>query len=212
MDEPAPQDQRENTSFLLPPRRRKKRRRHWDAYAAVIASFVGLLALLVSGYTAHLQRQQVRAQVWPHLQLWWSTRNGYKIFADNEGAGPARVTRVRVAVDGRAMRDWDDVARALGYTESLSFGRSTLHTRVLTAGQSYDVLVLDDRSSEAARNFFRDMLEHRAHRFGILVCYCSVLDECWMTRLGQVDEPYGPIEDTRPVETCPIPPEEAFRD
>ena len=42
-------------------------RRDWDGLAAVIAAFVGLLALLVSGYTAYLQRQQVRAQVWPYL-------------------------------------------------------------------------------------------------------------------------------------------------
>jgi uncharacterized membrane protein YebE (DUF533 family) len=36
--------------------------RKWDAYAAVIASFIGLLALAGSGYTAYVQRQQVRAQ------------------------------------------------------------------------------------------------------------------------------------------------------
>ena len=43
-------------------------KRNWDASAAVIAAFIGLLALLLSAYTAHLQRTQVRAQVWPALQ------------------------------------------------------------------------------------------------------------------------------------------------
>ena len=33
-------------------------------YDAVIATFVGLCALCVSGYTAYMQRQQVRAAVW----------------------------------------------------------------------------------------------------------------------------------------------------
>jgi hypothetical protein len=37
--------------------------RDWDAYAAVIASFIGLLALSVSGYTAYVQRQQLRGAV-----------------------------------------------------------------------------------------------------------------------------------------------------
>jgi hypothetical protein len=32
-------------------------------YDAVIATFVGFLALCVSGYTAYMQRQQVRAAV-----------------------------------------------------------------------------------------------------------------------------------------------------
>jgi hypothetical protein len=41
-----------------------KRRRDWDAFAAVIASFIGFLALAVSAYTAYVQRQQLRAQVW----------------------------------------------------------------------------------------------------------------------------------------------------
>ncbi len=34
-------------------------------YDAVIATLVGFLALCVSGYTAYMQRQQVRAAVWP---------------------------------------------------------------------------------------------------------------------------------------------------
>jgi len=34
-------------------------------YDAVIATLMGFLALCVSGYTAYMQRQQVRAAVWP---------------------------------------------------------------------------------------------------------------------------------------------------
>jgi len=33
----------------------------------VIATIVGFLALCVSGYTAYMQRQQVRAATWPIL-------------------------------------------------------------------------------------------------------------------------------------------------
>ena len=38
-------------------------------YDVVIATIVGLLALCVSGYTAYMQRQQVRAAVWPILEF-----------------------------------------------------------------------------------------------------------------------------------------------
>lgn len=48
----------------------------WDAVAAIIAAFVGLLALVVGGYTAYVQHQGVqteikgvRAQVWPYPEI-----------------------------------------------------------------------------------------------------------------------------------------------
>jgi len=44
-------------------------RQHWDVLGVVIASLIGLLALLVSGYNAYVERQQVRAEVWPYLAL-----------------------------------------------------------------------------------------------------------------------------------------------
>jgi hypothetical protein len=46
--------------------------REWEK-GAVIASCIGWLALVVSGYAAWIQRQQVRAQVWPNIVL------GYEI-------------------------------------------------------------------------------------------------------------------------------------
>jgi len=36
---------------------------------ALIATFVGVCALLVSGYIAYMQRQQVRAAAWPILEF-----------------------------------------------------------------------------------------------------------------------------------------------
>jgi hypothetical protein len=61
--------------------------RNRDAYAAVIASFIGILALAISGYTAYVQRQQLRAQVWPHLRLEFS--GVHRSFsAINQGTGP----------------------------------------------------------------------------------------------------------------------------
>jgi hypothetical protein len=47
----------------------EKEKRRASRYDAVIATFVGFLALCVSGYTAYMQRQQVRAAVWPILEF-----------------------------------------------------------------------------------------------------------------------------------------------
>ena len=42
------------------PRGNETRARNWDALAAIIAALIGAFALVVSGYTAYLQRTQVR--------------------------------------------------------------------------------------------------------------------------------------------------------
>src|SRR5947199_4653908 len=95
-----------------PPSSPRPRERHWDAYAAVMASLVAVLALAVGAYTANLQRKQVRAQVWPRLEV--SRSNGHKLSVSNTGVGPARVMAVRVEVDGRPIKSWPDLFRGLG--------------------------------------------------------------------------------------------------
>jgi hypothetical protein len=89
-------DLEQEVSFLRAAAQAQSRRRHrdWDALAAVIASLVGLLALGISAYTAYVQREQLRAQVWPKLSLGQSNML-HKLYAGNQGVGPARVTAVR---------------------------------------------------------------------------------------------------------------------
>ena len=70
------------------PEERETRRA--SRYDAVIATFVGFLALCVSGYTAYMQRQQVRAAVWPILEF-------------DSGNGPIRFTSPTKASDQRSL-------------------------------------------------------------------------------------------------------------
>jgi len=48
----------------------EEQHRKWSVsrYETVIATLVGFLALSISSYTAYMQRQQVRASVWPILE------------------------------------------------------------------------------------------------------------------------------------------------
>jgi hypothetical protein len=54
---------------MIGPVPEKKETRGASRYDVVIATVVGFLALCVSGYTAYMQRQQVRAAVWPILEF-----------------------------------------------------------------------------------------------------------------------------------------------
>src|SRR5205807_9429834 len=70
--------------------------RRASRYDAVIATFVGLCALCVSGYTAYIQRQQVRAAVWPILQFDSSNAPDIHFTLANKGVGPAIIRNVIV--------------------------------------------------------------------------------------------------------------------
>src|SRR6201997_297720 len=77
-------------------------------YDAVIATFVGFLALCVSAYTAYTQRQQVRAAVWPILEF--DTSNGPDIHFTlaNKGVGPAIIRHVIVKIDNQPVKNWNE--------------------------------------------------------------------------------------------------------
>src|SRR5438045_2961842 len=86
----------------------EKATRGASRYDAVIATFVGVCALCVSGYTAYMQRQQVRAAVWPILEF--DSGNGPIQFTlANKGVGPAIIKHVIVKVDDQAVKKWAEV-------------------------------------------------------------------------------------------------------
>ena len=150
-------------------------RRDWSGLSAVIAALIGLLALVVSGYTAWLQRQQVRAQVWPRLLL-MSSDTQQELLVMNKGVGPAVIRSVRVSVDGVVQRDWGELARALQLAPK-DFVQSTVNGTVLSGGERYVMANFPDR---AVWERVRPQLSRIARR----VCYCSTLDECWIVESG----------------------------
>lgn len=167
-------------------------RRNWDGFAAVIAAFVGLLALAVSGYTAYLQRQQVRAQVWPYLEPGMSSSKR-KVSLFNKGVGPAIIRSVKIAVDGKPQRNWQAVFAALGIDFGHHIPYSTINGVVIPANDHVDQLVFP-----TAGDF--DLFAHQIKRVDLSLCYCSSLDECWTyedtsaTLVGHAHEP---------VDRCP---------
>lgn len=182
-----------------------QRRRDWDALAAVIASFIGLLALAVSGYTAYVQREQLRAQVWPRLQIGSSNVDpevGWHV--TNQGTGPARVTAMRVVVDDVAVTRWSDVWKAAGYRPGEGGITSWISRAVIPAGKQITIVRPDEQERNRAR--FMSLFPDHAHELHITLCYCSVLDDCWATGAGLwLDTvPLGSLDD------CPIKLSERF--
>jgi hypothetical protein len=180
-----------------------KPRRSWDGYAAVIATFIGLLALLISGYTAYVQRQQLRAQIWPHLEIMTSNvPPAIGVHIVNGGTGPARVTAVRVTVDGKPVTSWADAQKAMGADRG-GVITSQLSGTVVPAGK--DATILQPRD-EAASARFNQLFLSGKHPVDMTICYCSVLDECWVTTSGSAPDA---VPDP---DACPIRSAERFKE
>jgi hypothetical protein len=167
------------------------RRREWDGVAAVIAAFVGLLALCVSGYTAYIQRQQVRAQVWPYLEPGLSGSKR-EVILFNKGVGPAIVRSVQIYVDGKPQRNWDRVYAALGLKLAQRPPYSTINNIVISPNDHIDQVVFQNVDDFNLYSKQVDRVEKR-------LCYCSTLNECWMHDEREKD----PSRIYREVATCP---------
>jgi hypothetical protein len=161
--------------------------RRASRYDAVIATLVGLCALCVSAYTAHVQRQQVRAAVWPILEFDSSNAPIHFILA-NKGVGPAIIRHVIVKVDGQPVRNWREaLEKILGPGEHLG-SESDMSGRVFAAGESMTVFTPRDPENnplnfDKSNPLWVKMNKDRA-RVTAEICYCSTLDECWTLRAG----------------------------
>jgi hypothetical protein len=174
------------------------RRRSWDGVAAIIAAFVGLLALCVSGYTAYLQRQQVRAQVWPYLEPGMSSSKR-EITMFNKGVGPAIIRNVQVLVDGKPQGNWKAVFAALGLDYDHHIPYSTLNGIVISGNDHIEQLAFPTNEDF-------NLFAHQVSRIEMKVCYCSSLDECWLF------DDSGPGPTHQPVSQCAAPGKNDFFD
>ncbi len=175
----------------------------WDAIAAIIASLIGFLALLVGGYTAYVQRytadiqaEQVRAQVWPYLLMGKSNAQGhYELVAINKGVGPAIVRSVQVLVAGRPVKNWEELDRLLGFKREGIVVTSTLNGLVLAPGEKIRWIVFHDASG--INSFVEDW--NRLH-VEARVCYSSTLGESWIATYQM-----GPLVSPQQVARCSVP-------
>ena len=183
--------------------------RRASRYDAVIATFVGFLALCISGYTAHVQRQQVRAAVWPILEF--DSANGpIHFILANKGVGPAIIKNVIVKVDGEPVRNWKEaLEKILGPGEHLGT-ESDMSGHVFAAGESVSVFTPHDPENnplnfDKSNPLWVKMNKDRL-RVTVEICYCSTLDECWTLRAGGLTP-----STTTETRRCPTPSASSFQ-
>lgn len=174
------------------------------------AVLIGFCALAVSAYTAYIQRQQVRAQVWPILLYGTSNEPMIRLTVANKGVGPALIRHVVVTVDSEPVPNWNDAMQKLLGSGRHLFAQSTIGGAVLSAGESVDVLIPYDGSGDPVAyhrktSALAETLNKERSRVGMEICYCSTLGDCWTLTSGSAG--------SSTVETrhCPSPSARTFQ-
>jgi hypothetical protein len=181
-------------------------------YDALIATFVGVCALFVSGYTAYMQRQQVRATVWPILEFYSSNAPDIHFTLSNKGVGPAIIRNVIVSVDGQPKRNWGEVFAKLlgGRPEDHHGSESDMSNHVLSAGESMDVMTPFGSDGNPIKFNRSDpvwvKMEKDRNRVTVEICYSSTLGECWTLRAGE-----SAASSTTEIRRCPSPSATSFQ-
>ncbi|NBD94869.1 MAG: hypothetical protein GVY11_00110 [Gammaproteobacteria bacterium] len=176
---------------------------HFETVGSITAIVVGVAALLVSFDQSRVMREEIRASIWPALQV-----DGFASLEDetltigmnvqNAGVGPALVRRVAISHDGTAVEDLEALQALMPPDPDVS--RATLTGRVLAAGAS--VRPFELRYPAEASDDAIEVLNSLLSKWSAEVCYCSTLNQCWIAD----DEPGSP----KLVDSCGDQPGGAF--
>jgi hypothetical protein len=166
----------------------QREKRGASRYDAVIATLVGLCALCVSGYTAYVQRQQVRAAVWPILEFYSSNAPDIHFTLANKGVGPAIIRNVIVKVDGQPVKNWYEVLDRLVGPGEHPGSENDMSGHVFAPSESMTIFTPFDPDGKPIAfdksNPLWVKINKDRERVTVEICYCSTLDECWTLRAG----------------------------
>lgn len=184
--EPEPDHQQ--TTRSLQPRAPAKRpwHRHFETVGSISAIVVGVAALFVSWDQSRVMREEVRASVWPALQVDGfvsSDQNALNVGVriHNAGVGPALLERITVLHQGRLVEDFEMLESLM--PETVDRSRQTVAGRIIAAGaivEPFSFRWADEAAADAV-----ELMEDLTRQWSIEVCYCSTLGDCWTTNAGR---------------------------
>ena len=180
-------------------------------YDVVVATLVGICALGVSAYTAHVQHQQMRAMVWPILEYDSNNEPFVRLSLANKGVGPAIIRRATVRVDGQAVANWHEALQKLLGPGVQRSSVSAMVGSTLSPGESINLLVplgADNKPLVVpSSDPLVDLMDKARQRVSVEICFSSTLGECWTLR----KDPWAKST-TVHTASCPAPSTDDFQD
>jgi hypothetical protein len=163
---------------------------------------VGMLALCVSAYTVYVQRQQLKVLSWPRLTIEGDSKRGsdasqirLTLSLKNRGIAPAEVRSMHIEVGKKSVSNWLDWLKAMQKLQGSNVlgSFSTAYSPAGNAiGVGQDVPLFVTESLQTAALIAAD------DATVISICYCSVLDDCWI-----LEDALSGDATTSPVARCP---------
>lgn len=155
-----------------------------EVAVAFAAIFVSTATLFVYIYQARIMQTQQQVAVWPYVE-WLPSWGDHGLYVEvsNKGIGPALVKKVTIKLDGKEVRNLDEMFQLLTDSVFQDFGYSTIQGRVLAAGEKMHAFVISDK---AVADRIREVLTKR--NFEYEICYCSVFNDCWISNGTQITE------------------------
>lgn len=174
--------------------------RHFDAIVSIAAIFISAVSLYVAIEHGKTERDLVAANVWPFpraiLSNGYDAKGSVAIGVSNGGVGPAKIHSFELYYRGRPVSSGLDLLRqccglaagdaAVKAQLPHGFFYSIVDESVLRPGEENPVLRVS-RSASAPAIF--DRLSAALPQIGFRVCYCSVLDQCWISDLRSTRTP-----------------------
>jgi len=177
--------------------------RWFDLVLALSAIFISAVSLAVAIEHGRTERDLVAANSWPFLRALYSNEyNGdVALGVSNGGVGPAKLDSFQLLYKGQVVASNLDLLRrccGLGPTtedvdrQVRNRARYSIVDRtVLRAGEVQEVFGVrrDTEIGQRLAAAFPDV--------AFRACYCSILDECWISTLRDIR--------VTPVKSCPEP-------
>jgi len=152
-----------------------------------------ILALCTSIYQTQLMQSQTdlmqkqsRASVWPYIMLGENSnsRSGQESYTwriDNNGVGPAKIESMVVRFDGKPHTTWESIFKVLSPGKTYHVSMSSVNGTVLPPSLNRETTIEMVKLTDP--DLVRLFLDAQ-NRFEMEVCYCSVYDDCWVSRLS----------------------------
>jgi hypothetical protein len=133
---------------------------------------------------AEANARLVSANSWPFLSYGWAiiTTNGaprINMHVGNAGVGPAKIESAELFWKGVAYRTDQEFLKACCDADLPpdKFDSNLLSNEVLRAGDPIEFFGLAQPADPKAFDALKQAV--RSSDFKLVVCYCSIFDECW---------------------------------
>ena len=152
-----------------------------------LALGVSIFALAIGAWQTRLMQGQAHASVWPFVALGYTYNcntdmNGFVWHVDNNGVGPARIESVTLRLDGKPMKGWTEVLKALGATGPINVSTTSFNGDVIPPSLNRETTI---NAIRVHQREVATLFKNAVDRFQMEICYCSVYDDCWIAHWQQ---------------------------